>query len=90
MRLVIVDYGAGNLHSVAKAVTSQGVRPLVTSSARDLDGADAVIVPGVGAAADTRANLRKHELIAPIREYIDSWRPFPGVCLGQQAPFDCC
>ena len=88
MRLVIVDYGAGNLHSVAKAVTSQGVRPLVTSSARDLDGADAVIVPGVGAAADTMANLRKHELIAPIREYIDSGRPFLGVCMGQQALFD--
>ena len=88
MRLVIVDYGAGNLHSVAKAVTSQGVRPLVTSSARDLDGADAVIVPGVGAAADTMASLRKHELIAPIREYIDSGRPFLGVCMGQQALFD--
>ena len=88
MRLVIVDYGAGNLHSVAKAVTSQGVRPLVTSSARDLDGADAVIVPGVGAAADTMANLRKHELIGPIREYIDSGRPFLGVCMGQQALFD--
>ena len=47
MKLVIVDYGAGNLHSVAKAVASQGVRPLVTTSARYLDDADAVIVPGV-------------------------------------------
>ena len=88
MKLVIVDYGAGNLHSVAKAVASQGVRALVTSSARYLDDADAVIVPGVGAAADTMANLRKHELIEPIREYIDSGRPFLGVCMGQQVLFD--
>ncbi len=88
MKLVIVDYGAGNLHSVAKAVASQGVRPLVTSSARYLDDADAVIVPGVGAAADTMANLRRHGLIDPIREYIDSGRPFLGVCMGQQALFD--
>ena len=88
MKLVIIDYGAGNLHSVAKAVASQGVRPLVTTSARYLDDADAVIVPGVGAAADTMANLRKHELIEPIREYIASGRPFLGVCMGQQALFD--
>ena len=88
MRLVIVDYGAGNLHSVAKAVANQGVSPLVTSSPRHLDNADAVIVPGVGAAADTMANLRKHKLIEPIREYIDSGRPFLGVCMGQQALFD--
>ncbi len=88
MKLVIVDYGAGNLHSVAKAVSNQGVRPLVTSSPRYLDDADAVIVPGVGAAADTMANLRRHKLVEPIREYIDSGRPFLGVCMGQQALFD--
>lgn len=88
MKLVIVDYGAGNLHSVARAVYEQGVRPLITSTSRYLDEADALIVPGVGAAADTMRNLREHGLVEPIREYIDSGRPFLGVCMGQQALFD--
>ena len=88
MKLVIVDYGAGNLYSVARAVTHAGVRPLITSSARYLDDADALIVPGVGAAADTMKNLREHDLVEPIKEYIASGRPFLGVCMGQQALFD--
>jgi glutamine amidotransferase len=67
---------------------SQGVRPLITSTSRYLEDADAVIVPGVGAAADTMANLRRHGLVEPIREYIGSGRPFLGVCMGQQALFD--
>jgi glutamine amidotransferase len=88
MKLVIVDYGAGNLHSVARAVQHNGVRPLITSTPRYLDEADALIVPGVGAAEDTMANLRSHKLVNPIREYIASGRPFLGVCMGQQALFD--
>jgi glutamine amidotransferase len=88
VKLVIVDYGAGNLHSVAKAVQSQGVRPMITTSAKYLDEADALIVPGVGAAEDTMLNLRRCELVDPIKEYIASGRPFLGVCMGQQALFD--
>lgn len=88
MKLVIVDYGAGNLHSVAKAVTNAGTRPLITSNPAYLSDAEALIVPGVGAAADTMANLRRSGFIEPIREYIASGRPFLGVCMGQQALFD--
>ena len=88
MKVVVVDYGAGNLHSVARAVSHAGVRPLITSSGRYLDDADALIVPGVGAAADTMKNLREHDLIEPIKDYIASGRPFLGVCMGQQALFD--
>ncbi len=88
MKLVIVDYGAGNLHSVSRAVVHNGVRPLVTRSARYVSEADALIVPGVGAAADTMANLVRHRLVEPIKEYIASGRPFLGVCMGQQALFD--
>ena len=88
MKLVVVDYGAGNLHSVSRAVVHGGVRPLVTSSARYVAEADALIVPGVGAAADTMANLVRHRLVEPIREYIASGKPFLGVCMGQQALFD--
>jgi glutamine amidotransferase len=88
MKLVIVDYDAGNLYSVARAVEHQGVRPLITSTSKYLDEADALIVPGVGAAEDTMANLRAHGLVEPIRDYIASGRPFLGVCMGQQALFD--
>ena len=84
-RIVIVDYGAGNLRSVARAVAHAGYAPEVSSGIEDVLGADALIVPGVGAAADTMRNLRAHDLVEPIREYIASGRPFLGVCMGQQA-----
>ncbi len=88
MKLVIVDYGAGNLRSVARAVAYAGGQPLITSNPRDVAAAQALIVPGVGAAADTMRNLRHHRLVEPIRDYIASGRPFLGVCMGQQALFD--
>jgi glutamine amidotransferase len=88
VKLVIVDYGAGNLHSVTRAVVHGGVRPLVTSRPKYVGDAEALIVPGVGAAADTMLNLRRHHLVEPIREFIASGRPFLGVCMGQQALFD--
>jgi glutamine amidotransferase len=88
VKLVIVDYEAGNLRSVARAVVHAGGEPLITSSAHGVERADALIVPGVGAAADTMANLKRYGLVEPIREYIASGRPFLGVCMGQQALFD--
>jgi len=88
VKVVVVDYGAGNLHSVSRAVVNAGTRPLVTSNPAYLEDAEALIVPGVGAAADTMANLRRSGFVEPIREYIESGRPFLGVCMGQQALFD--
>ena len=88
MKLVIVDYGAGNLRSVARAVAHAGGEPLITSAGRDVERAEALIVPGVGAAADTMRNLRRHSLVESIREYIAGGRPYLGVCMGQQALFD--
>jgi imidazole glycerol-phosphate synthase subunit HisH len=88
MKVVVVDYGAGNLHSVSRAVVNAGTRPLVTTNPSYLEDAEAVIVPGVGAAADTMSNLRENGFVEPIREYIASGRPFLGVCMGQQALFD--
>jgi imidazole glycerol-phosphate synthase subunit HisH len=87
VKVVVVDYGAGNLHSVSRAVVNAGTRPLVTSNPAYLNDAEAIIVPGVGAAADTMANLRASGFVEPIREYISSGRPFLGVCMGQQALF---
>ena len=86
-RVLIVDYGAGNLRSVRKAVERVGYHPRVSDDPRALDDADAVIVPGVGAAADTMRNLRAHGMEEPIRGYIAAGRPFLGVCMGMQALF---
>ena len=84
-RIVIIDYGAGNLRSVARAVAHVGHEPTVTSDPGEVALADALILPGVGAAADTMRNLREHKMVEPVREYIASGRPFFGVCMGQQA-----
>ena len=84
-KVIIVDYGAGNLRSVARAVQHAGVTPDVSTDPRALGEADAVIVPGVGAAADTMRNLRAANMGEPIREFVASGRPFLGVCMGQQA-----
>jgi glutamine amidotransferase len=84
-QVVIVDYGAGNLRSVARAVAKQGFDPLVSCEPGAIDAAKALILPGVGAAADTMRNLQDGGLVEPIKEYIASGRPFLGVCMGQQA-----
>ena len=83
--VVVLDYGAGNLRSVVRAVERVGFRPTVTDDPAALEKADAVIMPGVGAAADTIANLRERGLIEPIAAYIAQRRPFLGVCMGLQA-----
>ena len=84
-QVLIVDYGAGNLRSVARACASQGYEPLVSAEVREIERANALILPGVGAACDTMRNLHDGGLVEPIREYILSGRPFLGVCMGQQA-----
>jgi imidazole glycerol-phosphate synthase subunit HisH len=84
-QVVIVDYGAGNLRSVARAIAHNGFEPLVTCEARAIESATVLVLPGVGAAADTMRNLQQGGLVEPIREYVESGRPFLGVCMGQQA-----
>jgi glutamine amidotransferase len=84
-RITVIDYGAGNLRSVARAVAHAGYEPNVTADPHDVRSADAVILPGVGAAADTMRNLREHDMVEPVRDFIASGRPFFGVCMGQQA-----
>ncbi len=85
--ITIIDYGAGNLRSVVNAVSKLGYRPKVTTSPDDVFNARAVILPGVGAAADTMTNLRKLGLISPIRRFITEGGPFLGVCIGLQILF---
>jgi glutamine amidotransferase len=88
LSVLIVDYGAGNLRSVTRAVARSGASPVVTDKPDDLMSADAVILPGVGSAADTMDKLIARSLDQPLREYILSGRPFLGICMGLQALFD--
>ena len=85
--ITIIDYGAGNLRSVANAVTRLGYQPKITSSVNELLDAQAVILPGVGAAADTMESRRARRLADPIRQVIAEGRPFFGVCIGLQVLF---
>ncbi|MFC2007059.1 imidazole glycerol phosphate synthase subunit HisH [Chloroflexota bacterium] len=85
--IAIIDYGAGNLRSVVNAIGKLGYQAQITSSPDELDKARAVILPGVGAAADTVANLEKLGLVNPIRRLISEGRPFLGICIGLQVLF---
>jgi len=82
--VLVIDYGAGNLRSVTNAIAKLGYEPRMTDSAKDLKRARAVILPGVGAAAEAMKNLTRLGLVEPIREYVAGGQPFFGVCLGLQ------
>jgi imidazole glycerol-phosphate synthase subunit HisH len=83
--VLVLDYGAGNLRSVVRAIQRVGGTPRISDRGQDLRDARVVVMPGVGAAADTMRNLTEHGLVEPVREYIASGRPFLGVCMGLQA-----
>jgi imidazole glycerol-phosphate synthase subunit HisH len=86
--IAILDYGAGNLRSVAKALEVVGTRPVVTSDARAIARAEGLVVPGQGSAVDAMRNLERLGLIEPLKRYVESGRPFLGVCLGEQIIFE--
>jgi len=86
--IAIVDYGMGNLRSVSKAFQSQQFPAIVTRNPDDIAGASGLVLPGVGAFGDCVQNLAEYGLIDPIKEFIDSGRPFLGICLGLQVLFD--
>jgi len=85
--IAVIDYGAGNLRSVANAIIKLSYQPRITSRAGDLQKAQAVILPGVGAAGDTMESLRNLGLVEPIKQLIAEDRPFFGVCIGLQVLF---
>lgn len=86
--IAIVDYDAGNILSVKKALEKLGQNPVVTRNADELLAADKVILPGVGAFGDAMEKLEKFELIPVIKEIVDRGTPFLGICLGLQLLFD--
>jgi len=85
--VAITDYGAGNLRSVANAITRLGYQPRVTNSPSEVLDAAAVILPGVGAAGDTMDSLEKLGMSKVIRQLIYEQRPFFAVCVGLQVLF---
>lgn len=85
--IAIVDYGAGNLRSVANAIAKLGYQPRITNSPKEVIAAQAVILPGVGAARDTMESLNGLGLADPICQLIADNRPFFGVCIGLQILF---
>ncbi len=87
-RFAVVDYGAGNLVSIDQALVRVGAEVVVAHAPADLAGADALIVPGVGAAAPAMDRLRAAGLVEPIRDWVAAGRPFLGICLGLQLLFD--
>lgn len=86
--IVITDYGAGNLHSIQKALERQGLDVRVIDTARALDAADALVVPGDGAFGPAIARLRELGFAEGIQAYVRSGRPFLGICLGMQLLFE--
>jgi glutamine amidotransferase len=86
--ITVVDFGAGNLRSVARALEATGQLPRLTSDAKDVDNATALVLPGVGSSNDAMKALRKLDLVEPLRAYAASGRPFLGVCLGLQLLYE--
>lgn len=85
--IAIIDYDAGNLRSVEKALISLGEAPVITRDRENILGADKVILPGVGSFGDAMERLHQYGLVDVIRETAAKGTPFLGICLGQQLLF---
>jgi glutamine amidotransferase len=82
--IAIIDYQMGNLRSVQKGFEKVGHAATITSDPADIARADKVVLPGVGAFGDAIAELKRRDLIGPIRDAVDTGKPFLGICLGMQ------
>lgn len=86
--IALLDYGSGNLRSVEKALLKVGAEVRVTKTPEGTHGASGVVLPGVGAFDDCIHSLEKQQLLAAARAWIQTGRPFLGICVGYQALFD--
>ncbi len=87
-RIALVDYGAGNLRSVAKALERSEMEPVITGDPAVVRGADGVLLPGVGAFRTAMNALESAGLADAIRDVTDHGRPYLGICFGLQLLFD--
>lgn len=86
--VAIIDYDAGNIKSVEKAVLALGQNVIISRNPKEILSADHVILPGVGAFGDAMGKLHKYGLVEVIREAAERKTPFLGICLGLQLLFE--
>ena len=86
--IAVIDYDAGNLKSVEKALVSIGEQVVVSRNHDEILSADKVILPGVGAFGDAMGKLKEYGLVDTIHEVVDRQKPFLGICLGLQLLFE--
>ncbi len=86
--IAVIDYDMGNLHSACKGLEKAGAIPKITDSSLELEQADGIVLPGVGAFDPAMQHLRERNLVAPIKAAIEVGKPFLGICLGLQILFD--
>ena len=86
--IAIIDYDAGNIKSVEKALLLLGEEVKITDDAQEILSADKVVLPGVGAFGDAMGNLERRGLVPVIRDTVEKGTPFLGICLGLQLLFE--
>lgn len=86
--IAVIDYDMGNLHSACKGLENAGATPQITDNPADLERADGIVLPGVGAFDPAVQHLRSRGLVDPIKQAIASGKPFLGICLGLQILFE--
>lgn len=86
--IALLDYGSGNLRSVYKSLLKVGAQVHIARGSGEMAGASAVVLPGVGAFDDCLNAMQRQGLLEACRQFIDSGRPFLGICVGYQALFE--
>ncbi len=86
--IAVIDYDMGNLHSACKGLEAAGATTIVTDSVADIERADGVVLPGVGAFDPAMQHLRSRNLVEPICRIALSGKPFLGICVGMQVLFE--
>lgn len=87
-KVALIDYGLGNLHSVARAIEAAGGAPYLVSNRNEFDGANGIVLPGVGAFGDGIKNLKNRGLDSLILDEFREGTPTMGICLGMQMMFE--
>jgi glutamine amidotransferase len=87
-RVIVIDYGMGNLLSVTRMLEFCGAKVDITDSPDQISTAERVVLPGVGAFADGMKELKRKNLLEPVLHFVSKDRPFLGICLGMQMMLD--
>ena len=86
--IALLDYGSGNLRSVHRALLKVGAEVRIARNTDEIGDASGMVLPGVGAFDDCMNSLRKQELLGAAKDFIQTGKPFLGICVGYQALFE--